>query len=56
MSELKPCPFCGSEAKVVEVYDLYKVECTWDFCPTNALSGNEETAASSWNRRATDGD
>ena len=64
MSELepKPCPFCGSRAKVEEMYlwnePLYQVRCRSEQrdCPVSPATPfdytTEEQAILVWNRRA----
>ena len=49
-TNLKPCPFCGGEAKCIEFYGLYHVICcnchiAGKDCPTR------ESAVSAWNTR-----
>ena len=48
--ELKPCPFCGGEAKCIEFYGLYHVIC----CNCH-IAGKDcstrESAVSAWNNR-----
>ncbi len=59
-NKLKPCPFCGGEAKMLEEYDVmigktyYFVECTE--CTGTIFSGeiNEKEAIEAWNRRVND--
>ena len=58
--KLKPCPFCGSEAKVVEEYDgmigenVYFVECC--NCRATFYNGNDNKIEEikKWNRRVED--
>lgn len=66
MSELKPCPFCGSEPiliyfngltpSTVQHYQV-AVSCDGDTCncsPRTAYETSEESAIKAWNRRAND--
>lgn len=56
-TELKPCPFCGGNAKIVEGYDcllgetVYYIECC--DCKATFLDGNDnrENEIKKWNRR-----
>ncbi len=58
--ELKPCPFCGGEAKLrifpdeqVDGYNNYWVECD-GFCttyPSTACHHEESIAVEEWNTR-----
>jgi Lar family restriction alleviation protein len=52
--ELKPCPFCDGEAKVIEArsagVNYYLVECTKCFGRTVSYLKQEEAIAA-WNRR-----
>lgn len=56
MAELKLCPFCGGNAKVVLLYDSYHVECDnpldCTVIPSTWGYGTEEEAIIAWNRRA----
>lgn len=56
MSELKPCPFCGSEANMLGDYDYsnYHANCTNDECGCYwvACYETEQEAIEAWNRRA----
>jgi Lar family restriction alleviation protein len=57
--ELKPCPFCGSEAALggmgVSVDVFYYVDCTDASCETGTRGFNSKTdAVDHWNRRAHD--
>jgi Lar family restriction alleviation protein len=58
MEELKPCPFCGSEAKLSPAIRGYRgfVECTNVNCQTSSPPDNGEAdsnagAIAAWNRR-----
>lgn len=61
-TELKPCPFCGGEARILVVKKGYKsiIECTTHYCGFMRHSYNngdtDEHAAlrltTAWNRRA----
>ena len=54
-NRLKPCPFCGSKAKVLCEYDRYwAVFCTNDECIATNFEGgyiNKENAIKAWNHR-----
>jgi len=55
MRKLKPCPFCGSEAKFCET-SVFWVRCSNDTCgaeTANGDSGTKQEAAEIWNRRVT---
>ena len=64
MSELKPCPFCGGEARIkpftsrkrlfITEITVYEVQCTGCDCRT-PLCYTPEIAKSRWNRRVDDG-
>ena len=61
MTELKPCPFCGSKAKIYQLFNWnfyvactnHECGCTLDCC--GYAYGTEEEAAEAWNRRTADG-
>ena len=62
-SELKPCPFCGGEARIkpfvskrlfTKGMKVYEVQCTSCDCRT-PLCYTSEVAEMRWNRRAEDG-
>ena len=56
MTELKKCPFCGSEARLNTCSVKYFVECThetWcEVLPKTWLYNTKEEAIEAWNRRA----
>lgn len=53
--ELKPCPFCGSDAMITEFNDSYYVECE-SCCATTGECVTIKEAVMSWNRRLDDVD
>jgi Lar family restriction alleviation protein len=60
MEKLKPCPFCGGDAKLKKVdeliVDMYFVCCGNTNCQTyarTAYQATKEMAVKVWNRRAT---
>lgn len=56
MNELKKCPFCGSEAIVIDLgmYEVsrHKVECKKCKAQTTSHIGRDSEAIAAWNRRA----
>lgn len=55
-NELKPCPFCGSEATLHERSDGFYVDCATQlgFCgvmPSTWVCKTEDEAMEMWNRR-----
>ena len=55
MSELKPCPFCGGEAKFAHIFenpDKCMISCRECDGGIDAVFANEDEAAEYWNRRA----
>lgn len=54
MSDLKPCPFCGSdcEVRIVMGHRFYAVHCTeWGCCTIGPAAMSRETAVEKWNAR-----
>lgn len=50
--ELKPCPFCGSDDVICDMFeDVYFVEC-WDCCAKVESCNGMEDVVAGWNRRA----
>jgi Lar family restriction alleviation protein len=53
--ELLPCPFCGGEARIIDLedpeYKYYQIRCSKCMCKTATHLGMEATIAA-WNRRA----
>lgn len=49
--KLKPCPFCGSDAKIIPIVSShYIIECT--NCPANlSILSPKKRAIETWNRR-----
>ena len=54
--KLKPCPFCGAEARLVKwetnTEDYYYITCDNDCCKQAKSSLTAEKAIAKWNRRA----
>ena len=60
MTELKPCPFCGGQAKVCQWRDTVDPNCTWIECECGAMMEHvhdeshvdaKEKAIKVWNTR-----
>lgn len=50
MERLKPCPFCGGEATLVEDKKQYKIFCTKCDCQYGWCEDKDDTIHG-WNRR-----
>lgn len=53
--QLKPCPFCGTEAGMRETVFGYSVKCCNDQCyvkPIGDFANTKQKAIEKWNRRA----
>lgn len=58
MAELKPCPFCGGEADVVDNEVFVDVSCRNHRCrgwADTLMYDSKNEAIEAWNRRAEDG-
>ena len=51
---LKPCPFCGGEARVQSYYRDYAIYCFKCNASTRKFYPTREEAEKAWNRRAND--
>ena len=56
MTELKPCPFCGSAAEIKQAYEksIYIVCCKNCACMMAMFNCSYDAAKSEWNRRVSD--
>ena len=50
---LKPCPFCGGEAEIIDPDDIISVQCKSCQCGTNCYC-DERSAIAKWNTRTPD--
>ncbi len=54
MSKLKPCPFCGGEARLQSFYKDHCVYCRKCNASTMKYYPTKEEAIEAWNRRVTE--
>ena len=62
MAKLKPCPFCGNEAKVTHVKNkhFFRIQDSYPFVKCNVcgastpLKYTEDEVITAWNRRVND--
>lgn len=58
MEQLKPCPFCGGNAKIMRAeciyFHIYWARCTECNAEINAPETDVKQAIDAWNRRAND--
>lgn len=56
MTELKPCPFCGGEAELHDVYSIKLYWCKCEECGAETQAEDIiEKAIENWNRRVNNG-
>ena len=52
MTELKPCPFCGSSPVEFEIEPMWwYIECLSDDCKIRMVAHSREEVEEKWNRR-----
>lgn len=60
MTDLKPCPFCGSDAEKLDGYPYALVVCTGSKddigCKGRMMAATISVAVRRWNRRSEKGD
>lgn len=54
MEKLKPCPFCGGEAKVMDRGFPHWVYCTKCYAKVHGGTRDEKDSIEAWNRRTND--
>ena len=52
MEKLKPCPFCGGEARVMDMGYPHWVYCTKCGAKVHGRTNDEKDSIEAWNRRA----
>ena len=56
MEQIKACPFCGREAKLIDcdIYPQWFIRCTYKFCCVEQAHcyATKQAAIKAWNRRA----
>ena len=51
MSELKPCPFCGSEVRTIDCEEYFEIRCEGSDCIAKTYD-DKQAALEHWNTRA----
>lgn len=51
MDKLKPCPFCGGEAKVMDMGFPHWVYCTKCYAKVHGGTRDEKDSIEAWNKR-----
>lgn len=52
MEKLKPCPFCGGEARVMDMGYPHWVYCTKCGAKVHGRTNDEKDSIEAWNRRS----
>ena len=55
MTDLKPCPFCGSDAVYRQKAGRWQVHCI-NVCAGTRIYNDKERPKFDWNRRVSEGD
>ena len=59
MPELKPCPFCGGQPDIEDIYACARITCNTVGCGVKPISEKYSTTAQAiiaWNNRAKEGE